>query len=163
MRRNRVVFLAVVVGIAAGQLLSLSLVYAAQDFSFFDVVWAKGLAIEDDEGNIAIQLTTLDDGSGAIHMPQGASLILTTPTSEQMMVVNVNELFSRIMMLSADKGFVRVGIDTDAGVSVEQGDGVFHHFPDPDAPTDRPGTAAKPVTWGEIKAMQEEMNSDFSR
>lgn len=163
MRRNRMVFLGLVVGLVVGQFLSLSLVYAAQDFSFFDVVWAKGLAIEDDEGNIAIQLTALDDGRGAIHLPQGAHLLLTTPTSEQMMIIDVNESFSRIMMFSADKGWVGVGVDAVTGVQVDQGDGILHHFPDPDASSGPSNTAAKPVTWGEIKALQAEFDQAFKR
>ena len=156
MRRNRMVFLGLVVGVVTGQLLSLSLVYAAQDFSFFDVVWAKGLAIEDDEGNIAIQLTALDDGRGAIHMPQGAHFLLTSPTSEKMMIVEVSEFSSRIMMFSV--GESSVGVDAVAGISVDQ-DGTVHHFPS----SSEPGTAAKPTTWGDIKAMQAKFDQVFKR
>lgn len=160
MHGKRPVFLGIVVGVIVGQLLSLSLVYATQDFSFFDVVWAKGLAIEDDEGNIAIQLTALDDGRGAIHLPQGASFLLSTPTANRMMFIDVNESFSRIMMFSTDKGWVGLGVDAFTGVQVDQGDGTLHHFP---SAGDQGGTAAKPVTWGEVKALQAEFDQTFRR
>ncbi len=163
MRRNRVIFLGLVVGIVTGQLLGLSLVYATQDFSYFDVVWAKGLAIEDDEGNIAIQLTTLDDGRGAIHMPQGARLLLSSPTSEQMMLIDVNDQQSRVFSLVLGRGWSGIGVDTDFnGVQVDQGDGIIHQFPGPPNPPEL-GTAAKPTTWGEIKALRAEFDQVFKR
>lgn len=163
MHRKRPVFLGIVVGVIVGQILSLSLVYATQDFSYFDVLWAKGLAIENDEGNIAIQLTSLSDGRGGIHMPQGGRLLLSTDTSEQMMFIDVNEEVSRVWCFSLSKGWAGVGVDVDfTGVQADQGDGIIHIFPNPDAPSP-PSTAAKPVTWGDVKALQAEFDQAFKR